>query len=249
MKKNLTFQMMYLDKEGLLEKSHSIVLDEIEPGWYEQPQHFPAHIDLKPGAIGGSDFTNYELTRRLEKRLAGLLQPGDLASYVQSWDKQKLALDYKDGKDEDLTIELQGRRASQTLSVDLKASDVREIFDDTHKDIFRVLDESIRKIRTLGKRFAVLLTGGTSVGPGFRSDMKKKMEELGGFPSVTKKTTKKITKRAQAEARARKEGCLFTYDYLARIDGHWLVALCPLACMCPADIVQVIGGSCGRSPG
>lgn len=226
--------MMYLDEEGLLEKSHSIVLDEIKPGWYKQPQYVLANVDLKPGAIGGSDFTNYELTRRLEKRLAGLLQPGDLASYIQSWDRQKLHLDYKNGRDEDLTIELQGRKASQTLSVDLKASDVRDIFDNTHKDIFRVMGESIRKIRTLGKRFAVLLTGGTSVGPGFRSDVTKKMEELGGFPSAPRKNAKTNTKRARAEARARKEGSLFTYDYLARIDGHWLVALPPVAC--PADI-------------
>lgn len=60
-----------------------------------------------------------------------------------------------------------------------------------------MLDELIRKIRMLGKRFAVLLTGGTSLGPGFRSDMKKKMEELNGFPSVTKKTAKNNMKRAQ----------------------------------------------------
>lgn len=46
----------------------------------------------------------HEVKRILAKRLAHNLKPGDLASYAQSWDQQKLNLNHEDGKDEDLAI-------------------------------------------------------------------------------------------------------------------------------------------------
>lgn len=170
--------------------------------------------------------------------MTSTLQPGQLADFVPSWDQLKLNLNYEDGEDEDLEITLSGRKVNHAVDADLPASEVRGIFERALKEVYRVLSQTIKQVSKLGKTFAVLFTGGTSLNTGFRSVVQKQMKTLGGVFSLPDKDTQKATKQVKKWT--------FVYDYLGQMDRHWFVPLTRLTwfpgCLLPRS-PGVAGGS------
>lgn len=172
------------------------------------------------GALGGSDLANYHMKRFLQKRLAGSLKPGDLAAYVESFDCAKLRLNCEDSADKDLNIVLHGMTANRTLDTTIRATDTRRILRKSFKDAITAVKKTVAQVQGLGMDFGVLFCGGTVMDAGFRSICTKEMDSLGGHSSMKKMST-------NYDETTRRERGSFTYDFLARVDGHWYVPHTP----------------------
>lgn len=133
------------------------------------------------GVKGGSDLVNSEIkgiVKDSEELKTANLQPGDIAAYVQDFERKKRRLDYVAGSDDQLTLVLQSNREGRTPAITLKAKDVRECFD-------RALNPGIGIIRIanecaleLDSDFVVLFCGGTSSNPGYQRRIDEDMKRL-----------------------------------------------------------------------
>lgn len=202
----------------------------------------PEFLALTPrlGALGGSDFANYHMKRFLQERLAGSLKTGDLAAYVESFDGAKMRLNCEDGADEDLNIVLHGRTANRTLDITIEAADTRRILRMSFEDAITAVKKTVVQVQGLEMDFGVLFCGGTVMDAGFRSICTKEMDNLGGRSSTTEITTSR-------GKTARRERSSFTYDFLARVDGHWYAPRTLIISSHVAKLPQVISGSSGCS--
>lgn len=118
------------------------------------------------------------------------MRPGDIASYVQDFDRLKVEFDFAEsGNPNDVVISLRGPDRSRSIAVDLTRAELTVIFEDVAGPGLRAIKATLNRIRKFGKDFAVWGRGGTLNNMGFHTRVTKLVTEA-------QKRSKSITIRA-----------------------------------------------------
>lgn len=159
------------------------------------------------GAQGGGDIVTSEVKKRLRQKLkhlyrAGALREGDLASYLQDFDQQKIDLNFEEIRGSQTRIFLRGNNPAHTLSPPLNAAETVHAFDVAFNAALNVFRRVARRIIQLSNiNIAVLFCGGSPQNPGLHSILDADMETLQG--------------------EARKCGLFVTHSSLYRREPNW----------------------------
>lgn len=138
-----------------------------------------------PGVQGGSDSMDARIKRSLMERInqavkAGTIKllPGDIAAYMRDLERQKVAINYVDGTEEDLRLFLHGRRSTHILDTSFSPQEVIDAFNAAYEPTLRAVRATCQQILDLGKDFSILCCGGGLTNSGFCSNMKKEIDRL-----------------------------------------------------------------------
>lgn len=156
---NLQVQHIYYGEEGRLvgiQSSH-------DRGWLL-------------GRKGGSNCSNDKVRQLVEKEFRPLIAkghvgPGEIAGFVENFEKQKYALDYATAIRTGRDIIIHGIKESFALEPH-KLKDIFRTFD---RGLF-ALEKQIDICMEMGTNFAVLLLGGSFNNPGVRQKVKNMMK-------------------------------------------------------------------------
>lgn len=130
----------------------------------------------------------------------GDIRPGDIAAYVQDFERQKLRLNYVDGTDDQLNIVLQTNEPSRTPPVPVDSAQVKRCFHRSFSQGQRIIRITNECALELGSDFVVLYCGGSPSNPGYQSIITKDMTKM----------------QSRAEAKGRN----VRYTFLAEVETH-----------------------------
>lgn len=127
---------------------------------------------------------NSEIRKLVKQRIEKVpkIRAGDLAAYMQDFERKKYELDYEadpvEDEGGDLELRLQGRRATHTVAVHLEASQVKQAFHTAFDPELDAIRATTDHVLGLGKDFGTLFLGGTIGQPGLRNILVRDMEQL-----------------------------------------------------------------------